>query len=71
MKFEVDKNFQIKRLDKNRLLAPNDPKDMKKIKNRILGIISVVSADVLKNNTFLKYKASFKASLEQKLKMIN
>ena len=56
MKFEVDKNFQIKRLDKSRLLAPNDPKDLKKIKNRITGIISIVSSDVLKNNTYLKYK---------------
>ena len=56
MKFEVDRNFQMKRLDKNRLLAPNDPKDLKKIKNRILGIISVVSSEVLKSNTFLKYK---------------
>jgi hypothetical protein len=36
MKFEADKNFRMKRLDKSRLLAPNDPKDMKKIKNRIL-----------------------------------
>jgi hypothetical protein len=56
MKFEADKNFRMKRLDKSRLLAPNDPKDMKKIKNRILGIISVLSSEVLKSNTFLKYK---------------
>lgn len=45
------------------MLAPNDPKDIKKIKNRILSLISVVSNEVLKSNTFLKYKNSIKTAL--------
>lgn len=63
MKYEVDKNFVNKRLDKTRMLAPNDPKDIKKIKNRILSLISVMGNEVLKSNTFLKYKASLKTAL--------
>ena len=44
MKAEIDKpQFLNKRIDKSRLLAPNDPKDLKKIKNRIVGLISMTS----------------------------
>jgi hypothetical protein len=53
------------------LLAPHDPKDIKKIKNRILGLISIRAGDVLKNLTFMKYKSKLKASVEVKLKEIN
>ena len=64
MKAEIDKpNFLNKRMDKTRLLAPNDPKDLKKIKNRIVGLISITSAEVLKNHAFLKYKSKLKAAL--------
>ena len=71
MKAEIDKpNFLNKRIDKSRLLAPNDPKDLKKIKNRIVGLISITSGEVLKTHTFLKYKAKLKASFEAKVKEI-
>ncbi len=71
MKFEIDKNFEIKRIDKSRLLAPHDPKDLKKIKNRIAGMISIRSSDVLKSLTFLKYKSKLKSSVETKMKEIS
>ena len=41
MRYEIDRNFINKRIDKSRLLAPKDPKDLKKIKGRIESIISV------------------------------
>jgi len=44
MKYEIDKNFLNKRLDKSRMLAPKDPKDIKKIKNRIMGLISILAS---------------------------
>ncbi len=53
------------------MLAPKDVKDIKKIKNRILGMISIRAGEVLKNNTFLKYKSTLKSLLESKLKAIN
>ena len=44
-------------------LAPKDPKDIRKIKNRIVGMISIRASEVLKGTTFLKYKAPLKAIL--------
>ena len=71
MKAEIDKpQFLNKRMDKSRLLAPNDPKDLKKIRNRIVGLISIASAEVLKTHNFLKYKGKLKTTLEAKLKEI-
>ena len=32
MRYEIDRKFINKRIDKSRLLAPKDPKDLKKIK---------------------------------------
>ena len=71
MKAEIDKpHFLNKRMDKSRLLAPNDPKDLKKIRNRVVGLISIASAEVLKTHNFLKYKGKLKTTLEAKLKEI-
>ena len=61
MKFEIDKNFEMKRIDKSRLLAPHDPKDLKKIKNRIVGLLTVRASEMLKTFTFLKYKIRIKS----------
>jgi hypothetical protein len=44
MKYEIDKPFINKRIDKTRILAPKDPKDIKKLKGRIFGMISIRSA---------------------------
>lgn len=63
MKFEIDKNFQCQRIDKSRLLAPHDHKDLKKIKNRITGVISTRAAELFKTFTFLKYKAKLKTAV--------
>ena len=71
MKFEIDKNFRNKRMDKSRLLAPNDPKDLKKIKNRLVGLVSTASNETLKNFTFLKYKQRLKTALESKMKEVS
>jgi hypothetical protein len=45
------------------MLAPKDPKDIRKIKSRIASMISSRAGEVLKGNTFLKYKAPLKAAL--------
>ena len=70
MKYEIDKNFINKRFNKGRMLAPNDSKDIKKIKGRIIGLITVRAAEVLKTNSFLKLKAPLKTLLETKNKEI-
>jgi hypothetical protein len=70
MKYEADRHFLNGRLDKSLLLAPKDPKDLKKIRNRIVGMISTKAGEVLKGNTFLKYKSTLKATVEAKLKEI-
>jgi hypothetical protein len=70
MKYEIDRPFLNKRIDKSRILAPNDPKDIKKLKGRIVSLISVRSTEVLKLNNFLKLKAPIKAMFELKMKEI-
>ena len=68
MKYEIDKNFINKRIDKTRLLAAKDPKDLKKIKNRISSIISVKASQILKQSNFLKYKTPLKGIIQGKAK---
>lgn len=70
MKYEIDKPFLNKRIDKSRILAPNDPKDIKKLKGRIISTISIRSTEVLKQNNFLKIKAPIKNVFEVKFKDI-
>jgi hypothetical protein len=70
MKYEIDKPFLNKRIDKSRILAPNDPKDIKKLKGRIISTISIRSTEVLKQNNFLKIKAPVKNVFEVKFKDI-
>lgn len=70
MKHEIDRPFLNKRIDKSRILAPNDPKDIKKLKARILALISVRATDVLKQNNFLKLKTPIKNIFEVKFKDI-
>ena len=71
MRYEIDKYFVNKRIDKSRLLAPQDPKDLKKIKGRIMSIISVKASEILKQGNFLKYKTPLKTIIETKLKEIS
>lgn len=71
MKYEIDRNFINKRIDKTRILAPKDPKDIKKIKGRIMGMISVRAGEILRQNNFLKFKNKLKILFQSKLKQIN
>jgi len=71
MRYEIDRPFLNRRIDKTRILAPNDPKDIKKLKNRIIGLVSSRANDVLKQNNFLKFKAALKLSFEARLKEIS
>jgi hypothetical protein len=71
MRYEIDRPFLNRRIDKTRILAPNDPKDIKKLKNRILSAVSSRGNEVLKQNCFLKFKAGLKQAFESRLKEIN
>lgn len=71
MKYEIDHPFINTRIDKSRILAPNDPKDIKKLKGRITSMLSIRATEVLKQNNFLKLKTPIKTILEIKLKEIN
>lgn len=71
MKYEIDKPFINKRIDKSRILAPNDPKDIKKLKSRIIGMISIRSSDIIRHNNFLKLKIPIKTIFENKFKEIS
>lgn len=71
MKHEIDKDYLNKRIDKGRFLAPHDPKDLKKIKNRVVGMISIRASEILKTSNFLKYKNKIKTTVESKMKEIN
>jgi hypothetical protein len=70
MKYEIDKPFLNRRIDKSRILAPKDPKDIKKLKGRIMAMVSIRSNEVLKQNSFLKLKAPLKSIFEIKYKDI-
>lgn len=63
MKYEIDRPFINTRIDKSRILAPNDPKDIKKLKGRITGMLSIRATEVLKQNNFLKLKTPIKTIL--------
>lgn len=70
MKHEIDKPFLNGRLDKTRILAPKDPKDIKKLKGRIVSMIAVRANEVLRQDNFLKMKAEVKHIFEVKYKDI-
>ena len=70
MKHEVDKPFLNKRLDKSRILAPKDLKDIKKLKARIVSMIAVRANEVLRQDNFLKMKTPIKHFFELKYKEI-
>lgn len=48
MKYEVDKEYLNWRLDKKRLLSL-DPKNIKMIKNRVVGLVATIASERLKN----------------------
>jgi hypothetical protein len=71
MKYEIDKPFLNKRIDKSRILAPNDPKDIKKLKARITAMISIRSSEIIRHSNFLKLKIPVKTIFENKFKEIS
>ena len=48
--------------------APKDPKDIKKIRNRVIGVLSIRASETLKQWNFLKFKTQLKNAFEQKIK---
>ena len=64
MKNEIGKKFLNWQLDTSRMHAPNDPKDLKKIKNRVVGMVTTRASEMLKQWNFLKYKTLLKTVFE-------
>ena len=70
MRHEIDRPFLNGRLDKARILAPKDPKDIKKLKARIASLVGVRANEVLRQDSFLKMKAAVKHIFEAKQREI-
>lgn len=70
MRMQLERRTINGRLDLTRMLAPNDPKDVKKVRNRIVGVISARATETLKHNNFLKLKTPLKLQFESKMKEI-
>ena len=70
MRTEAEKDYLNKRLDKSRMHARNDPRDIKKISNRVAGVVAIRATEVLKQWNFLKVKTHAKSVFERKAKEI-